>query len=104
MIFAVSLRVDLPAQQLSVFMLRAVLLRFGRLPKTDATSENLVKEFNTRFEELRETTNEISRNYMSLRNEFIQLRNESVAVSQLSQRMDSMQQAVEALKDILEAH
>ena len=85
------------------FMLRAVLLRFGRLPKTDATSENLVREFNTRFEELREQTAEISRNYTSLRNEFIQLRNESVEVSQLMHRMDSMQQAVEDLRDTLEA-
>lgn len=86
------------------FMLRAVLLRFGRLPKTDATSENLVKEFNTRFEELRKETDETRRDYTSLRNEVIQLRNTSVDVSQFSHRMDSMQQAVENLKDILEAH
>ena len=84
------------------FMLRAVLLRFGRLPKTDATSENLVREFNTRLEELREQTAEISRNYTSLRNEFIQLRNKSVEVSQLTHRMDLIQQAVEELKDTLE--
>ena len=85
-------------------MLRAVLLRFGRLPKTDATSENLVTEFNTRFEELRAMTHEISRNYTSLRNEIIQLKNAAVEVSQLSHRIDSMQQAIENLQDTLEVH
>lgn len=86
------------------FMLRAVLLRFGRLPKTDATSENLVKEFNTRLEELREKTNEISGDYTSLRNEVIRLRNTSVDVSRLSHQMDQMQIAIENLRDTLEVH